>query len=73
MSLDQSAGLFVRFARVRDIDKSECLPRCRRGRLFRLFGMLMAWMSRLAIKNHDHGLDLATGPGRRESASISVS
>jgi len=73
MSLDQSAGFFVGFARARDVDKSEFLPGCRRGWLPGLFGMLLAWMSRLAIKDHDHGLDLATGPGLRESASISVS
>lgn len=72
MSLDQSAGFFVHFARARDIDKGECLPCCR-GQSPRLLGILLGWRSGLAVKNHDHGLDLATGPGLRQSSSISVS
>jgi hypothetical protein len=63
MGLEQSAGFLVRFARARDVDKGEGLPRCRRGRLSGLSGMLLAWMSWLAIKDHDHGLDLATDHG----------
>jgi hypothetical protein len=73
MSLDQPAGHLVHFARARDVDEGESFPRCRHVGFPGFFGMLLVWMPRFAIKDHDHGLDLATDPGHSELAWIGVS